>query len=57
MNMHTQYEYDNVAASEHDEYIQSGWFGFADTADVPEAPGAWTLEDFADILPAAGGWQ
>jgi hypothetical protein len=54
MNMYTKYEYDNVAASEHDEYIQSGWFGFADTADVP---GAWTLEDFADILPAAAGWQ
>ncbi len=55
--MNAQYDYEGAAAPEHDEYVQGGWYGFADSADVPEIAGAWTLKDFADILPPHGEWQ
>ena len=55
--MYTRYEHSGARAPQRYDFTQSGWSDLADAADVPEAPSAWTLEDFADILPAAGGWQ
>jgi len=57
MNMYTRYEHSGARAPERYDFTQSGWSDLADAADVPEAPSAWTLEDFADILPDAGAWQ
>ena len=55
--MYTRYEHSGARAPERYDFTQSGWSDLADAADVPEAPSAWTLEDFADILPDAGAWQ
>jgi hypothetical protein len=57
MNMYAQYAFTGAAAPAHYEYMQSRWFGLADTAEVPGTPDVWTLEDFTDILPTAGEWQ
>ena len=55
--MNTQYQDTDAGVSENSDFAENDWYAFYDAADVPETPGAWTLRDFADILPDVDEWH
>jgi hypothetical protein len=55
--MYTQYQDTDAGVSEISDLAEIEWYAFDDAADVPESPGAWTLKDFADILPDVDIWR